>query len=105
MNTLAAHFSAPRAAEGLQAMLAQHGPVRTVAWARAAADAETCVAALAVLEQVQPSGRRRARAGLSGNPKKVERVNRRLDSFLARLAGASKDLERDAALLRAVEEC
>ena len=97
MNTLAAYFSAPRlrwAAEGLQAMLAQHGPVRTVAWARAAADAETCVAALAVLEQVPLALNLLAdveRARLSGNPKKVERVNRRLDSLLARLAEASKD--------------
>ena len=78
------------AAEGLQAMLAQHGPARTVAWARASADAETRIAALAVLEQVPLVLNLLAeleRAKRTGNPKKVERVNR----LLARLAGASKD--------------
>ena len=37
-------------------MLALHGPARAVAWARAAADDETRIAALAVFEKV-PSPR------------------------------------------------
>ena len=93
MQTIAADFSEPRlrwAAEGLQAMLAQHGRGRTIGWARAAVDAETRIAALAVLEQVPLALNLLAefgRARQSGNPRKVAKVNRRLDNLLARLAG------------------
>jgi hypothetical protein len=74
------------AAEGLQALLAQHGPRATIAWARAAADDETRIDALAVLEQVPLALNLLAnleRARQSGNPRKVARVNKRLDYLLA----------------------
>ncbi len=55
MTAIAANLSEPRlrwAAEGLEAILTLRGRACTVAWARAAAEDETRIAALAVLEQV-----------------------------------------------------
>ena len=70
-------------------MLAQHGTARTVAWARSAQDGETRIAALGVLEQIPLALNLLAeleRARMSGNPRKIARVNRRRNKLLERLA-------------------
>ena len=55
MTAIAPHLYEPRlqwAAEGLRAVLAQHGAARAVAWARAAANPGRRRAALAVFKRV-----------------------------------------------------
>jgi hypothetical protein len=78
-----------RAYEALTAIRDQHGTASVIAWARAADDAEAPIAALAVFAKVPLALNLIAdleRAKLSGNPRKVAKVRRRLDRVLATIA-------------------
>ena len=79
------------AAEALNAIRAQHGRARAAAWARSSEDDITRICAIAlVLENTKLALNLLAdleRARQSGNPKKVAKVNKRLDRLLERLGG------------------
>jgi hypothetical protein len=92
MTAITADFATtPRLAlafEAISAIRALHGRERAAAWARASHDDETRIAALAVFEQVPLALNLLAdleRARQSGKPKKVAKVNKRLDRLLERL--------------------
>jgi hypothetical protein len=77
-----------RALEALSAIYAQHGRARMAAWARSAEDDPTRIVAV-MLENVTLAVALLGdleRAHRTGNPKKVDKVRRRLDRVLATLA-------------------
>jgi hypothetical protein len=78
--------------EAVSAIHAHQGRERVAAWARASHDDEARIAALAVLGRVPLALNLLAdleRARQSGNPRKVAKVNKRLDTLLARLGAES----------------
>jgi hypothetical protein len=79
-----------RALEALVAIRSQRGASAAAAWARGAPDEATRIAALAVLGQVPLALNLFAdleRARQSRNPRKLDKVNKRLDRPLERLGG------------------
>jgi plasmid stability protein len=96
MTTITADFALfartppfARAAEALNAIRAQHGRARAAAWARSSEDDVTRICAIALmLENTKLALKLLAdleRARQGGNPKKVAKVNKRLDRLLRRL--------------------
>ena len=79
-----------RAHEALNAIRAQHGRARAACWARSEDDITRICAVALVLENTKLAVNLLAdleRARQSGNPKKVAKVNKRLDRLLERLGG------------------
>jgi hypothetical protein len=77
-----------RAAEALNAIRAQHGRARAACWARSEDDVTRICAIALVLENTKLALNLLAdleRARQSGNPRKVEKVSKRLDRLLERL--------------------